>query len=312
MTQNAKTALITHDDCLRHETPPGHPEQVARLTHVLHALESLPLQRVGAPMATDDQITALHPQSYIDALTAQLPTEGQAQIDGDTWMSAASMDAARRGVGAALLATDMVLGGQVQNAFCAIRPPGHHAETQTAMGFCLFGNAALAAQHALDHHGLSRVAIVDFDVHHGNGTQDLMWNEGRCLTITSQQMPLWPGTGEASETGAAQNVLNIPLPPASDGATMRAAYDAQVWPRLDAFAPQLIIISAGFDAHKDDPLAQLEWDTDDYIWLTQNLCDLAAKHAGGKIVSTLEGGYDLNALARATHAHVKTLMEATK
>ncbi|MEC3862900.1 histone deacetylase family protein [Mesobacterium sp. TK19101] len=306
------TALITHADCLTHVTPAGHPERVARLEHVLHALEPLDLLRVTAPMAEDSDLTLIHPQAYLDGLRKALPDTGNVQLDSDTYMSPGSINAAYRAAGAVLKATDMVLGGDVGNAFCAIRPPGHHAETATPMGFCLFGNAALAAKHALERHGLARVAVVDFDVHHGNGTQDLLWNESRALTITSQQMPLWPGTGEASERGAHDNVLNIPLPPQSTGAEMRAAYTAQVFPRLRAFQPELLIISAGFDAHQDDPLAQLNWTVDDFRWVTRELCQIAAEICGGRVVSTLEGGYDLTALANSAKAHVEELLEAAK
>lgn len=305
------TALLTHADCLEHITPTGHPERVARLEHVLHALAPLDLRRETAPMATDAALLTLHPQAHLDALRAALPDDGITQIDGDTFMSPGSLTAAYRAAGAVLRATDMVLTGEVGNAFCAIRPPGHHAETQTPMGFCLFGNAALAAKHALDTHGLSRVAVVDFDVHHGNGTQDLLWNEPRALTITSQQMPLWPGTGDASERGAHDNVVNLALAPGTGGAEMRALYQAKVFPRLRDFAPELIVISAGFDAHQDDPLAQLNWSTEDFRWVTAQLCALAAELCGGRIVSTLEGGYDLEALAAGTKAHVEELRKAS-
>jgi acetoin utilization deacetylase AcuC-like enzyme len=204
----------------------------------------------------------------------------------------------------------MVLDGEVGNAFCAIRPPGHHAEKTTAMGFCLFGNAAIAAKHAMEAHGLDRVAVVDFDVHHGNGTQDLLWDESRALVITSQQMPLWPGSGDPSERGAHDNVVNLPLPPRSGGAEMRATYEAKVFPRLRAFRPELVIISAGFDAHQDDPLAELKWSTEDFRWLTQELCSIAAEMCDGRVVSTLEGGYDLSALAASARAHVEELIKA--
>ncbi|WP_170349646.1 histone deacetylase family protein [Ruegeria atlantica] len=307
-----KTALLTHADCLEHVTPDGHPERVARLEHILHALESLDLNRVTAPLAADDDLLRIHPESYIRDVRKMRPAEGFAQIDGDTFMSPSSVDAAYRAAGAVVRAVDMVLGGEAQNAFCAIRPPGHHAETDTAMGFCLFGNAALAAKHALDHHGLNRVAVVDFDVHHGNGTQDLLWDEKRALVITSQQMPLWPGSGRPDETGAFETILNIPLPPGSGGAEMRAAYETQAFPRLRAFKPDLIIISAGFDAHQDDPLANLNWSTGDFAWVTAELCKIADELCGGRIVSTLEGGYDLNALAQATRAHVEELMKAAR
>ncbi|UWR39797.1 histone deacetylase family protein [Phaeobacter inhibens] len=304
------TALLTHADCLLHVTPEGHPERVARLEHVLHALEGLTLTRVTAPMAAEDDILRIHPASYLADLRKALPKEEFGRIDGDTFLSPGSLDAAFRAAGAAVRAVDMVLGGEAQNAFAAVRPPGHHAETDTAMGFCFFGNAALAAKHALDHHGLARVAVVDFDVHHGNGTQDLLWDEPRVLFISSQQMPLWPGSGRPEEDGVHGQILNLPLPPGSGGVQMKAAYVDQAFPRLRAFQPELIIISAGFDAHQDDPLAELNWSTEDFRWLSRELCALAAELCGGRIVSTLEGGYDLNALAAAAKAHVEELIEA--
>ncbi len=307
-----KTALLTHADCLGHVTPDGHPERVARLEHILHALEALDLNRVTAPLAADDDLLRVHPESYIQDVRQACPAEGFAQIDGDTFVSPGSVDAAYRAAGAVVRAVDMVLGGEAPNAFCAIRPPGHHAETDTAMGFCLFGNAALAAKHALDHHGLKRVAVVDFDVHHGNGTQDLLWDERRALVITSQQMPLWPGSGRPDETGAFETILNIPFAPGTGGVEMRRAYETQAFPRLRAFKPELIIISAGFDAHQDDPLANLNWSTGDFAWVTAELCKIADELCEGRIVSTLEGGYDLNALAEATRAHVEELMKAAR
>ncbi|WP_299899941.1 histone deacetylase family protein [uncultured Ruegeria sp.] len=306
------TALLTHADCLGHVTPDGHPERVARLEHILHALEVLELKRVTAPLAADDDLLRIHPESYIRDIRAARPADGFAQIDGDTFLSPGSVDAAYRAAGAAVRAVDLVLSGEASNAFCAIRPPGHHAETEMAMGFCLFGNAALAAKHALDHHGLNRVAVVDFDVHHGNGTQDLLWDEARALVITSQQMPLWPGSGRPEETGVHDTVVNIPLAPGSGGSEMRAAYETKAFPRLRAFRPELIIISAGFDAHQDDPLANLNWATDDFAWITAELCRIADEVCSGRIVSTLEGGYDLNALAEATRAHVEELIKAAR
>ncbi|WP_370312175.1 histone deacetylase family protein [Sagittula sp.] len=304
------TALITHADCLEHVTPDGHPERVARLEHVLHALQTLDLHRVTAREATDEEIRLVHPQRYIDRIVAAEPAKGVTQLDADTWMSPGSVRAARLAAGAGIQAVDMVIGGEVQNAFCATRPPGHHAETETPMGFCLFGTAALAAKRALDVHGLERVAVVDFDVHHGNGTQDLLWNEARSLFITSQQMPLWPGTGHPEERGAHDNVMNLPLPPDSGGAEMRARYENEAFPRLRDFAPELLIISAGFDAHQDDPLANLNWTVDDFRWVTRALCDIARETAGGRVVSTLEGGYDLAGLSASAKAHVEVLMEA--
>ncbi|WGW03969.1 histone deacetylase family protein [Tropicibacter oceani] len=303
------TALITHADCLEHVTPQGHPEQVARLDHVLHGLQALDLVRVTAPEAADEDLRLCHPQAYVDRIVAAEPASGNAQLDADTWMSPGSVRAARRAAGAALKAVDMVMGGEVANAFCATRPPGHHAETETPMGFCLFGNAALAAKHALERHGLARVAVLDFDVHHGNGTQDLLWNEARALFIGSHQMPLWPGTGGADERGAHDNVLNLPLAPESGGAEMRAAWTPALQ-RLRAFEPELIVISAGFDAHQDDPLAQLNWGLEDFRWITREICTVAEQKAQGRVVSVLEGGYDLAALAQAAKAHVEILMEA--
>lgn len=305
-----KTALITHADCLNHETPDGHPERVARLEHVLHALEPLDLNRVTAPLAADDDILRIHPASYLADLRRSLPATGHHALDADTWMSPGSLDAAFRAAGACVRAVDLVLGGEAPNAFAAVRPCGHHAEKSTAMGFCLFGNAALAAKHALDHHGLNRVAVVDFDVHHGNGTQDILWDEPRALVVTSQQIPLFPGTGNANETGAYDNVLNMPLPPQSGGPEMRRAYESLAFPRLRDFAPELIIISAGFDAHADDPLANLNWQVADFAWITAELCKLADELCAGRVVSTLEGGYDLDALSASARAHVQELMKA--
>lgn len=305
-----KTALITHADCLDHVTPSGHPEQVARLEHVLHALAPLDLIRVTAPLAADDDLLRVHPKSYLDEIKRMRPDTGTVQVDADTHMSSGSVDAAYRAAGGTLRAVDMVLTGEAKNAFVATRPPGHHAERATAMGFCLFGNAALGAKHALDYHGLQRVAVVDFDVHHGNGTQDILWDDPRALTITSQQMPLWPGTGAANETGAHENVLNIPFEPETTGDTMRAVYSETVFPRLRAFSPELIIVSAGFDAHRDDPLAQLNWETDDFQWLGRELCSLAYEICNGRLVSVLEGGYDLHALAKSAKVFVTELIEA--
>ncbi|WP_136442991.1 histone deacetylase family protein [Pacificoceanicola onchidii] len=305
------TALITHSDCLKHVTPQGHPERVARLEHVGQALEALDLIRVDAPDCTDEDLRLCHPQAYIDRIGASEPVGGAAQIDSDTWMSPGSMIAAKRAAGGALKAVDMVLGGEVANAFVATRPPGHHAETETPMGFCFFGNAALAAKHGLERHGLSRVAVLDFDVHHGNGTQDLLWNEPRSLFIGSHQMPLWPGSGDASERGAHDNVLNLPLAPETGGAEMRAAWTPALG-RLRSYAPEMIVVSAGFDAHQDDPLAQLNWSVDDFRWITGEICTIAADVCAGRVVSVLEGGYDLGALAASAKAHVDVLLEAGK
>ena len=306
------TLLLSHSECLAHVTPPGHPEQVARLEAINAALADPKfdaLKREEAPLAEAADIALCHPRAYIEAVKAATPEEGFAQLDPDTHMSPGSWKAALRGVGANLRAVDRVLGGEAANAFCAIRPPGHHAETAKPMGFCLFGNVAIAARHALERHGLSRVAIVDFDVHHGNGTQDLIWDEERVLFVSTHQSPLYPGTGAPDERGAHDNILNVPLPPGADGELFRAEAETEILPRVDAFAPELVLISAGFDAHAADPLAQLMLVEEDFAWITHRLCDIADAHCEGRIVSTLEGGYDLKALAASVAAHVDVLME---
>ncbi len=306
------TLLLSHPDCLAHVTPSGHPEQVARLEAVNAALadpEFDTLKREEAPLAQEADIALCHPTAHIEAVKAAVPGEGWAQLDADTHMSPGSWKAALRAVGANLRAVDQVLAGAAANAFCAIRPPGHHAETARPMGFCLFGNVAIAARHAMERHGLGRVAIVDFDVHHGNGTQDLLWSESRALFASTHQMPLYPGTGAPDERGAHDNIMNVPLDPGSDGAAFRAACEREVLPRLEAFAPELVLISAGFDAHAADPLAQLMLKEEDFAWITHRLCDIADAHCGGRIVSTLEGGYDLKALAASVAVHVAVLME---
>ncbi|MCR9127212.1 MAG: histone deacetylase family protein [Rhodobacteraceae bacterium] len=307
-----KTVLLTHADCMEHMPPEGHPEQVARLAHVLHALADLDLHRESAPLAEAEHLRRGHPEAYIARIEAAAPTEGVVQLDADTWLSPGSVAAARRGAGGAIRAVDMVLGDAAPNAFVATRPPGHHAERATPMGFCLFGNVALAALHALEHHGLERIAVVDFDVHHGNGTQDLLWDEARALVITSQQRPLWPGSGAPDERGAHDNIVNLTLAPGTSGAEMRALYETEVFGRLRAFRPELLLISAGFDAHRDDPLAGLNWDTWDFAWLTAELCGIARDVCRGRVVSVLEGGYDLAALAASARAHVTELMKAAE
>ncbi|MFL2794521.1 MAG: histone deacetylase family protein [Paracoccaceae bacterium] len=305
-----KTALVTHEECLQHLTPPGHPEQVARLEYILEALKDINLLRASAPMAADDDILRIHPREHINYLQEALPENGFKSLDGDTHISSGSLTAAYRAAGGVLRAVDLVLSGEAKNAFVAVRPPGHHAETQTSMGFCLFGNIALGVKHALDFHGLKKVAVIDFDVHHGNGTQEILWEESRCLTFTSQQIPLWPGTGTEEEQGHYNNIVNIPLPPGSTGELMRQKYEALVFPVLRKFEPDLILISAGFDAHEADPLAELNWSTADFSWLTERLCKIAEECCEGRLVSTLEGGYDLKALADSVKAHVTKLCEA--
>jgi acetoin utilization deacetylase AcuC-like enzyme len=303
------TALITHPDCLGHVTPPGHPEQVARLDAVLGALEGMDLLRVKAPMAAEDDLLRAHPRAHLEALARAAPQTGWRSLDADTHMSAGTLAAIFRAVGAVVRAVDMVLNGEAANAFAAVRPPGHHAERETPMGFCFFGSVAVAAKHALDHHGLRRVAIVDFDVHHGNGTQDLVEDDARILFCSTHQMPLYPGTGHPGETGAHDNVVNVPLPNGAGSKAFRDAMERVVLPRVDEFEPELILVSAGFDAHRADPLAGLMLETADFAWVTGRLCDLADRHCAGRIVSALEGGYDLEALADSAAAHVKVLKE---
>jgi acetoin utilization deacetylase AcuC-like enzyme len=306
------TLLVENPAGLDHLTPPGHPERVERLEEINEALsapEFDSLTRIEAPMAAEASLLLGHPQLYIDAVRRQIPESGRQALDPDTWASPGSWDAALKGVGGCLAAVDAVLEGRSRNAFVATRPPGHHAEKVRAMGFCLFSNVAIAARHALEVHGLSRVAVVDFDVHHGNGTQDVLWDEPRALFISSHQMPLYPGTGAASERGGSDNVLNLPLAPASGGTAMRGAYEGRVFPRLRAWQPELILISAGFDAHADDPLANLMWTEEDFAWITRGLCDVADEVCGGRVVSTLEGGYDLAALAASVAVHVTELKE---
>ena len=299
--------FYTHPAFAGHVTPPGHPERVDRLRAVEDGVRSLQVTRREAPLAALDEVTRCHPRAYADRIAAAIPAEGWAQVDGDTYLSPGSLEAALRAVGGAGAAVDAVLAGEARTAFVACRPPGHHAETATAMGFCLFGTVAIAAKRALDHHGLARVAIVDFDVHHGNGTQDLLWDERRSMFASSHQMPLYPGSGSPREVGAHGQIVNVPLREGSGGAAMRAAYEAQIFPRLADWAPELILISAGFDAHADDPLAGLEWQAEDYGWLTTRICEIAADCAGGRVVSCLEGGYDLGALTASVAAHVGVL-----
>ncbi|MBL9052760.1 MAG: histone deacetylase family protein [Tabrizicola sp.] len=297
--------LFTHEACHSHVNPPGHPERVERLAAVERGLAGIVLDRRACPMGEAADVLRCHPARYLERVRAAVPRDGWAQLDGDTYLAPGSFDAAMRAVGGISAAVDAVVSGEAKTAFVAARPPGHHAEREVAMGFCLFGTVAIGAKRALDHHGLERVAIVDFDVHHGNGTQDLLWDEGRCLFVSSHQMPLYPGSGGPQERGAHGQVLNVPLRSGSGGAAMREVYERAVFPALADWGPELLLISAGFDAHADDPLAGLEWRAEDFGWLTERLCDFA----GGRVVSSLEGGYDLDALAACAAAHVGVLQE---
>ena len=279
---------------------------------VLQALEHpdfVPLLREQAPEATEAQLELAHPADYVEAILSIQPAEGESvYLDGDTLMSHGSRAAILRTVGAAVAAVDSVMEGWATAAFAAVRPPGHHAERARAMGFCLFNGAAIAAKHARARWGLQRVAVVDFDVHHGNGTQHILETDPDFFYASSHQSPCYPGTGAASERGVADNVVNVPLRPGSGSAQFRQAWEGTAIPALDAFAPELLIISAGFDAHRADPLADLRLETDDFGWITDQLMAVADRHCGGKLVSVLEGGYDLDALAASAALHVRRLM----
>lgn len=299
--------VYSHKDCLEHLTPEGHPERSARLDAVARGLEGLAVERRDCPMGDEAEVLRCHPASYLAKVKATVPREGLAALDGDTWLSPGSHRAALRAVGGMAAAVDAVLAGEDSAAFVAARPPGHHAERERAMGFCLYGTAAIGVKRALDHHGLSRVAIVDFDVHHGNGTQEILWDEPRALYISSHQHPLYPGTGLAEERGGNGTILNVPLPEGCESRQFRFIYRDTVLPALDRFRPQLLLVSAGFDAHRLDPLAGLNLGGPDFEWLTLELVDIARRHAGGRVVSALEGGYSLTALRECCIAHVRAL-----
>ncbi|HML90876.1 histone deacetylase family protein [Methyloceanibacter sp.] len=306
------TLLLTHPACLDHDTGYGHPEQADRLRAIEGALGAEAfsgLKREEAPLADLAAVERLHPKAYVEAVRAAIPKELHNWLDPDTVVSPGSWEAALRAAGAVVHAVDQVAAGKAGNAFCAVRPPGHHAEPSRAMGFCLFNSVAVAALHARAAHGAERVAVIDFDVHHGNGTQAAFWNDKDLFYGSTHQMPLFPGTGATDETGVG-NICNAPLSPGDDGPKFRAAFEARILPALDAFAPDFVLVSAGFDAHLRDPLAQLRLREDDFAWVTEQLLAAAAKHSGGRLVSTLEGGYDLEALASSAAVHVKTLMGA--
>jgi len=301
--------LYTHAACLAHNAGPGHPESPARLQAVLEALDAdhfAMLDRIEAPRAAREQLARVHDPALIDEIFACAPQQGYARLDADTAMCPDSLEAALRAAGAACAAVDALMDGRDTRAFCAVRPPGHHATHDTAMGFCLFNNVAVGAAHALAR-GLERVAIVDFDVHHGNGTQDIFWRDARVLYASTHQWPLYPGTGAREERGAG-NIVNAPLPPRAGSGEFRAAMNATVLPALHAFQPQLVIVSAGFDAHRLDPLADLALEAADYAWVTRELVEIAQKYSSGRVLSSLEGGYSLSALRDSTAAHVAALM----
>jgi acetoin utilization deacetylase AcuC-like enzyme len=302
-------AIYTHAACLEHDTGPDHAERPARLLAVTEALfTAFPgtLDWREAPRASRGDLLRVHEASLLHTVLETRPAQ-RVMLDPDTALSPVSAEAGLRAAGAAVAAVDAVLAGNGTRAFCAVRPPGHHATVDTAMGFCLFNNIAVAAAHALAVHGLERVAIADFDVHHGNGTQAIFEHDPRVLFASSHQSPLYPDTGHANERGVG-NVLNAPLPPQADGRAFRATWTNDLLPELDAFRPQLLLVSAGFDAHRRDPLAQLQLEADDYAWLTAALRAIADRHSSGRIVSTLEGGYDLQALEECAVAHVGALL----
>jgi acetoin utilization deacetylase AcuC-like enzyme len=307
------TMLFSHPACLEHDTGLGHPECSDRLRAILSALETEDfhlLDRQEAPRATLEQIARVHPRAHIDQVLAAIPEHGHAGIDADTVVSPGSGEAALRAAGAVIAAVDAVATGVARNAFCAVRPPGHHAERTHSMGFCLFNNVAIGALHARAVHGLQRIAVIDFDVHHGNGTQETFQGDPDLLYASTHQSPLFPGTGDASETGEYGNCVNAPLRPMAGSPEFRHAISRSVLPALDHFRPDLIMISAGFDAHSRDPLAGLHLTDDDFVWVTRKLGEAARTYSGGRIVSVLEGGYNLRALASACAAHVRELMAA--
>ncbi|WP_460878424.1 histone deacetylase family protein [Rhodanobacter koreensis] len=301
--------LYTHPACLQHDPGPGHAEQPARLRAVLQALDHdrhAALDRIEAPRASREQLLRVHSSEHVDRILASAPQQGTEWLDADTAMSPGSTEAALRAAGAMVAAVDAVLSGATRHAFCAVRPPGHHATRDQAMGFCLFNNIAVGAAHALAMHGLKRVAIADFDVHHGNGTQAIFEREPRVLFTSSHQSPLYPGSGREDERGVG-NIVNGTLSPGAGSHEFRELWDGVLLPRLHAFKPQLVLVSAGFDAHRNDPLADIRLGQEDYAWITERLVALAGTHAGGRLISTLEGGYDLVALAACVSAHAAAL-----
>ncbi len=301
-------AFITHPDCLRHEMGEGHPERPERLVAIeervrASGLDSL-LRRAEAPPATREQLLRVHDAAYVDELGRLAPASGLVQLDPDTAMNPYTLPAALRAAGAAVLATDLVIAGKAEAAFCNVRPPGHHAERARAMGFCFFNNVAVAAAHALEHHGLWRIAIVDFDVHHGNGTEDIFRDDPRALMVSTFQHPFYPGGGVE---GRSERMVNVPLPAGASSKEFRAAVTEEWLPALERFRPEMLFVSAGFDAHRDDGMAMLRLLESDYSWVTEQVRRVAERHARGRIVSVLEGGYDLDALGRSVVAHLEAL-----
>jgi acetoin utilization deacetylase AcuC-like enzyme len=306
------TLLYFHPACLEHDPGSHHPESEARLRAVLDALsdpEFMRLQRREAPEAGIEDLCRVHPRHHVERILHAIPKSGHVALDADTIMSPRSGEAALRAAGAVVAAVDSVIAGEVDNAFCAVRPPGHHAEPERAMGFCLFNNVAVGALHARAVHGLDRIAVIDFDVHHGNGTQAAFESDDRLFYASTHQYPFYPGTGAASEIGVG-NIVNVPLRPMSGSRQFRTGMSQRILPALDAFRPELLLISAGFDAHRRDPLAQLMLEEADYVWVTEQLLEMAYRHAGGRVVSALEGGYDWTALGACVATDVRFLLSA--
>jgi acetoin utilization deacetylase AcuC-like enzyme len=305
------TLLLTHPACLDHLTPPGHPERPDRIRAVGQVLGENrfeKLVRAEAPEGTLELARLCHDAHYVEELRRVAPDKGLIYLDGDTSMSPGTWQAVMRGVGGAVAATDAVMSGAADNAFVAMRPPGHHAETNKPMGFCFFDHAAIAARHAQRKYGIARAAVIDFDVHHGNGTQDIFWADPTMMYCSTHQMPLFPGTGASGERGEHDTIVNAPLAPNDGAVKFRAAFENLILPQLTKFAPELIIISAGFDAHRRDPLANINLDAEDFGWVTRKLMDVADASAGGRVVSVLEGGYDLQGLKESVAAHVTALL----
>ena len=302
------TGYITHPDCLKHDMGADHPESPARLRAIedqLIASGLLPfLQHHDAPLVTFEQLTRVHAPRYVETVQATAPTEGLAYLDPDTAMNPFTLNAALRAAGAVVLATELVLERKVENAFCAIRPPGHHAESARAMGFCLFNNVAVGVAHAIEKYGLNRVAIADFDVHHGNGTEEIFRDDPRVMLCSTFQHPFYPHCGADS---GSDHIINVPLPAGTDGEAFRKAVTERWLPALERFQPEMLFISAGFDAHREDDMAMFKLSEPDYAWVTRQLKDVAEKYGQGRIVSVLEGGYELHALGRSVAAHIKVL-----
>ena len=306
------TLVFTNDSADRHDTGAGHPERAERLHAVMRALDApgfAALERRAAPHAEIDQLARIHRRDYVTALLDAVPERGYVRIDPDTTLSPGSGEAALRSAGAVIAAVDAVMSGEANSAFCATRPPGHHAEPRRGMGFCLFNNAAVGAAHARAAHHVERVAIVDFDVHHGNGTQAACWSDPSVLYASTHEYPFYPGTGAEDERGQG-NIFNVPLASMSGSAEFRKGVERTILPALEAFGAGLLIVSAGFDAHARDPLASIRLDEEDFAWITRRLVDIAGEYGDGRIVSALEGGYDLDALSSSVSAHLGELMRA--